>query len=154
MRIEKDYEDLLKLFNKHKVRYCIIGAFAMAYYAKPRYTKDMDLFVDPELANSKRIVKALHDFGFAGLGLTAKDFCEKNRIIQLGYEPVRIDIITSISGCSFRQVWTNRKTGKYGRHKVNFISLNDLVKNKKASSRKQDKADLEILQKIKKTQDS
>ena len=150
MRVEKDYEDLLKLFNKHNVRYCIIGAFAMAYYARPRYTKDMDLLIDPKPDNARKIIKALEDFGFASLGLAVGDFCQREKIIQLGYEPVRIDLITSIPGCSFNQVWKNSKTGKFGKQKVYFIGLNELIKNKKVTNRKQDKADLEILLAVRK----
>ena len=150
MKVEKDYEDLLKLFNKFKVRYCIVGAFAVAFHAKPRYTKDMDILVDPELENGKRIVDALNRFGFKNFGLKREDFSEEGKIIQLGYEPVRVDIITSISGCSFDKVWKNKEIGKYGEEKVYFIGLNELVKNKRASNRKQDEVDLDILLKVRK----
>lgn len=145
MKVEKDYEELLRLFNRNKVRYCIIGAYAVAFYAKPRYTKDLDLLVEPDIENSKRIVKALKEFGFESLKLSEKDFSQKGKIIQLGYEPVRIDIITSIQGCSFKQVWKNRTSGIYGKEKVFFIGINELIKNKKISKRKQDKVDLDIL---------
>lgn len=145
MRIEKDFEELLKLFNKNKVKYCIVGAYAVAFYAKPRYTKDMDILMEPETENAKRIVKSLNEFGFKGVGLKKEDFIQKGTIIQLGYEPVRVDIITSIEGCSFKEVWKNRKSGMYGKEKVFFIGKNELIKNKKASKRKQDKIDLDIL---------
>lgn len=145
MKVEKDYEELLRLFNRNKVRYCIIGAYAVAFYAKPRYTKDLDLLVEPDIKNSKRIIKALNEFGFESLKLSEKDFSQKGKIIQLGYEPVRIDIITSIQGCSFKQVWKNRTFGIYGKEKVFFIGINELIKNKKISKRKQDKVDLDIL---------
>jgi len=75
MKVEKDYEELLKLLNKHKVKYCIIGAYAVAFYAKPRYTKDMDIFIESSFENSEKIVNALNDFGFKSLDLYAKDFC-------------------------------------------------------------------------------
>ena len=145
MKVEKDYEELLRLFNRNKVRYCIIGAYAVAFYAKPRYTKDLDLLVEPDIENSKRIIKALNEFGFESLKLSEKDFSQKGKIIQLGYEPVRIDIITSIQGCSFKQVWKNRTSGIYGKEKVFFIGINELINNKKISKRKQDKVDLDIL---------
>lgn len=148
MKVEKDYEDLLRLFNKFKVKYCIIGAFAVAFYARPRYTKDMDIFIDATESNARKIVQALNEFGFKSLALKPDDFIKPNIVIQLGYEPVRIDLITSISGCTFNKVWKNRKKGWYGRERVNFIGLKELIKNKKISSRKQDKLDLEILKKI------
>ncbi len=144
-RIEKDYEELLKLFNKHKVKYCIVGAFAVAFHAVPRYTKDMDLFVEPSVRNSRRILKALTEFGFGTLELSADDFSQDKRIIQLGYEPVRIDIITSIEGCTFDEIWKNKVKGKYGKEDVNFIGLNELIKNKRVLKRKQDKVDIDIL---------
>ena len=145
MKVEKDYETLLKLFNKNKVRYCIVGAYAVAFYAKPRYTKDMDILVEPDLENGKRIVSVLTEFGFKSLKLSEKDFCREGKIIQLGYEPLRIDLLTSIEGCSFKQVWKNKKTGIYGKEKVYFIGINELIKNKKLLKRKEDKADLDIL---------
>ncbi len=149
MKVEKDYEDLLKLFNKYKVKYCIVGAFAVAFYARPRYTKDIDILIEPSEKNSIKIIKALNDFGFGSLGLKLEDFMKEGRIIQLGYEPVRIDIITSISGCTFDEVWENKKVGRYGKEKVYYIGLQELIKNKKTAKRKQDKIDLAILLKVK-----
>uniref|UniRef100_A0A7V0Z7I1 Nucleotidyltransferase family protein n=1 Tax=candidate division WOR-3 bacterium TaxID=2052148 RepID=A0A7V0Z7I1_UNCW3 len=152
MKVEKDYEDLLKLFNKHKVKYCIVGAFAVAFYARPRYTKDIDILIEPSQENSNKIAKALNDFGFGSLDLKPGDFTKKNRIIQLGYEPVRIDIMTSLTGCSFDRIWRHKKVGRYGRTKVFFIGINELIENKKKSDRRQDKIDLNLLLKVKKVQ--
>ncbi|MBI4115984.1 MAG: nucleotidyl transferase AbiEii/AbiGii toxin family protein [Candidatus Omnitrophica bacterium] len=146
-KTEKDYEDLLRLFNKHKVKYCLVGAYALAFHAVPRYTKDMDFFVEGSPDNAKRILKALREFGFSSLKIKERDFCELGKIIQLGYEPLRADILTSIDGCTFEEVWRNKRRGLYGRQKVYFMGLSDLVKNKKASGRKQDQADLDILMK-------
>lgn len=145
MKVEKDYEELLKLFNKNKVRYCIVGAYAVAFYARPRFTKDIDILVEPEIKNAHRIIKSLGEFGFESLRLTEKDFSQENKIIQLGYEPLRADILTSIEGCGFKEVWENKRTSRYGRQKVFFIGINELIKNKIASKRKQDKVDLDIL---------
>jgi len=148
MRVEKDYEDLLRLFNKNKIRYCVIGAYALAFYAKPRYTKDIDILIDPDIKNAEKIAKALGEFGFESCKLSAKDFAKKGRIVQLGYEPVRIDIITSIRQISFKDIWKNKKRGAYGKEKIFFIGFEDLIKTKKLSNRKQDQADLEILKRI------
>jgi len=145
MRVEKDYEDLLRSFNKYKVRYCIVGAFAVAFYAIPRYTKDMDILVEPGRENSRRVINALKEFGFKGLKLSEEDLSRKGGIIQLGYEPVRVDLITSISGVTFDEVWKNRQKGVYGSLKTNFIGIEELIKNKKKAKRKQDKVDLGIL---------
>ncbi len=145
MKVEKDYEELLKLFNKERARYCIIGAYAVAFYAKPRYTKDMDILIDPTLKNAKRILKALNKFGFRRSNLSLTDFSQKGKVIQLGYEPVRVDILTSIEGVTFKSIWKNKARGTYGNTHVFFIGLNELIRNKKASKRKQDDADLDIL---------
>ena len=152
MKVEKDYEDLLELFNKNKVRYCIIGAYAVAFYVKPRYTKYMDILVEATVDNAEKILKSLEKFGFRNAGLKKEDFIEKERIIQLGFESIRIDLITSIEGCSFKEVWENKTVGKYGEQEVYFIGLNELIKNKKKLDRKQDQADLEILLKFKESQ--
>lgn len=146
MRVEKDFEELLGLLNKHKVKYCIIGAFAVGFYGYPRYTKDMDIFVEPTLENGEKIVNVLNEFGFKSLNLKAGDFAKEGMIIQLGYEPVRIDLVTSIKECSFSRAWKNRTIVQYGKHKVYFIGLGELMKNKKMANRKQDRIDLALLQ--------
>jgi len=145
MRTEKDFEELLKLFNKNKVRYCIVGAYAVGIYGAPRYTKDMDLLIEPDIENAERIIKSLAEFGFKSLGLKENDFIQKGKTVQLGYEPVRIDLITSIDGCNFQEVWENRTTGIYGKQKAFFIGFDELIKNKKKSARKQDNVDISIL---------
>lgn len=150
MKVKKDYEDLLKLLNKHKVKYCIIGAYALAFHAKPRYTKDIDILIEPGLENGNRIVKALNDFGFKSLKLLSEDFSKPGKIIQLGYEPLRVDILTSIPGVSFDRVWENKVVGSYGAVKAYFVGIDELIKTKRLSSRPQDKIDLELLLKAKK----
>ena len=145
MRVERDYEDLLRLFNKNKVKYFIIGAYAVAFYARPRYTKDIDILVEPDIKNGERIIKALKEFGFKSLKLSAKDFAKKGRIIQLGYEPIGVDIITSIPKTNFKEMWRNKKRSKYGDERVFFIGQKDLIKIKKLSGREQDKVDVKIL---------
>jgi len=150
MKIEKDYEELFALLNKHKVKYCVIGAYAVAFYAKPRYTKDIDIFIEPSVENSEKIINALNDFSFKSLKLSKEDFRTEGKIIQLGFEPLRIDILTSIEGCRFEQVWKNKVVATYGTERVFFIGLDDLIRNKQQSSRLQDKLDLDLLLKVKK----
>ena len=150
MKTEKDFEELLRLFNTNKVRYCIVGAYAVAFHAEPRYTKDMDIFVEPDRNNAGKIIKSLKEFGFGSLSLEEKDLIRKGKIIQLGYEPLRIDLLTSIDGCAFKEVWAGRAIGVYGKQKAIFIGLNELIKNKKKSGRKQDGVDIAILKSRKK----
>lgn len=149
MKAEKDYEELLELFNKNKVRYCIIGSFALAFYARPRYTKDLDILVEPTQQNARKILAALNEFGFGELALSEDDFIEPEQIIQLGYEPVRIDLITSIAGMDFEKIWSNRSSGKFGDIVVFFIGLKEFIESKKNADRLQDRADLELLEKVK-----
>ena len=107
MKTEKDYEEFLELLNKHKVRYCIIGAFALAFHARPRYTKDLDILVESSVDNATKLLTALDEFGFGSLNLAVEDFSTKGNIIQLGYEPVRIYLLTSIKGLDFARFFTS-----------------------------------------------
>jgi len=93
MKVEKDYEEFLELLNNNNVRYCIIGSFALAVHAKPRYTKDMDILVESEESNSSAVIKTLRAFGFESPDLTERDFLIQDQVIQLGYEPVRSDLL-------------------------------------------------------------
>ena len=145
MKVQKDYEEFLKLLNRSNAKYVIVGAYALAYHAKPRYTKDMDIFIEPTVENATAILQAIKDFGFRETDLTPKDIVEEDKILQLGYEPIRIDILSSLSGCIFSEVWENRIKGKYGNTEVYFIRKDDLLKNKRASGRKQDIVDIDLL---------
>lgn len=98
MEVQKDFRDLLELLNAHKVEYMIVGAYALAFHGAPRYTGDMDIYVKPDPANADHIMTALNEFGFGSVGLPAADFEGEDKVVQLGFPPVRIDIITSITG--------------------------------------------------------
>ena len=148
MRVENDFKEFIELLNEHKVRYLIVGGFAYSYYAEPRFTKDIDFFIEVSPDNANKMLKVLEKFGFKDVGLTKKDFLQPDQIIQLGNAPLRIDIVTSIDGVSFNEAWNTRTTGKYGNCDANFISKPDLIKNKMATGRTQDIADVEKLNKI------
>jgi len=148
MRIENDFKEFIATLNKHNVRYLIVGGFAYAYHAEPRFTKDIDFFVDHAEENAERLIAALDDFGFADIGLTKTDFIKPGDVVQLGVEPVRIDIMTSATGIEFEPAWKNRVVGRYGDIPANFIGKNDLIRNKAAVGRKQDLSDIEKLQQI------
>lgn len=150
MKVEKDYEEFLSLLNKHNVKYCIIGAFAVAFYAKPRYTKDLDILVEPSPENAQKILSALKEFGFSELAITPDDLTSQGNILQLGYEPVRIDLLNRLEGFRFKEIWDDKVVGDYGAEKVYFISLENLIQNKKISNRPSDKADVSILEKARK----
>jgi predicted nucleotidyltransferase len=148
MRIEKDFKEFIALLNENKVKYLIVGGFAFAFYVEPRYTKDIDIFVEASEENSKKIIDALTAFGFGNIGLKEEDFQKPDQIIQLGYAPVRIDIITSIAGVTFDSAWKNKVEGKYGDIPCFFISKEDLILNKQKAARPQDITDVNKLKKI------
>jgi hypothetical protein len=131
------------LLNKNKVKYLIVGGYAFAIYAEPRYTKDMDIFLLAEERNSERVVQTLKDFGFKSLSIKIRDLIKPGRVIQMGNPPMRIDLLTSITGVKFFDAWKNKIPGKYGKQKVWFIGKKDFIKNKKASGRKKDLQDLD-----------
>jgi len=145
MEVQQDFRDLLELFNKNKVDYIIVGAYALGFHGAPRYTGDLDLFVEPNPVNARSIIQALHEFGFGSVGLTAADFEEEGKIVQLGFPPVRIDIITSITGVSWAQARSGSVEGWFGDVMVHYIGRDDFILNKKALGRKKDIADLEAV---------
>jgi hypothetical protein len=114
MEVQQDFRDLFALFNAHKVDYLIVGTYALAYHGAPRYTGDMHVLVHSSPENAHRILKALEAFGFGPVGLTAEDFTVPDRVMQLGVPPVRIDIVTSITGVSWEKAAAGRVKGNYG----------------------------------------
>jgi hypothetical protein len=132
--------------NRHAVKALVVGAHAVAFHAKPRFTKDFDLFVEPTPENAERVLEALDDFGFGALGLTVEDFATPARIVQLGVAPSRIDIATSIDGVTFDEAWAGKVRGTYGQEPVWFIGREALIRNKTAAGRAQDLADLSWLE--------
>ena len=138
----KDFEELFACLARRGVEYVIIGAHAVAFHAKPRYTKDIDLLVGFEAPNATRLVRALEDFGFGSVGLTPTDFTTPGIIVQLGVAPNRVDLITQIPGVSFDEALAGRVAGSYGLQPVWFIGLDALIRAKEASGRPQDLADL------------
>jgi hypothetical protein len=133
MEVQNDFKELLELFNAHNVHYLIVGGYALAYHGAPRYTGDIDIFVRSDSENAELILKALNDFGFDSVGLKPEDFTNKDNMIQLGYPPVRIDIITSISGVSWEEAYNSRETGNYGDIPVYYIGRDQYIRNKRAS---------------------
>ena len=139
-----DYKELLQLLNESDVDYLIVGGFAVMKYGEPRYTKDLDIWVRNSTANALRLVEALKRFG-APLehdGITAATFADKQIVYQIGIAPVRIDILTQITGVEFDKAWANRFPSTFFGIPVNFISHSDLESNKMALGRTSDLEDL------------
>lgn len=145
MVLSPDLKEFLQLLKKNDVRFLIIGGFAVAAHGHPRYTKDIDIWCEPVQANATRVVKALQDFGFGSLGLCVSDFVEPEAIIQLGYPPNRIDILTSPDGVEFGVSYDRHIVATLDGLELPFIGLEDLIANKQASGRTQDLADIENL---------
>ena len=145
MEVQPDFKELLELFNSHNVDFIIVGGYALAFHGAPRFTGDIDVLVKPTFENSQKIMSALAEFGFGDVGLSAEDFQVEGQVIQLGVPPVRIDLITSITGVSTDTAFAQCVPGKYGEVSVNFISRLDFIENKRASGRKRDLSDLEDL---------
>jgi hypothetical protein len=147
MRVEEHFEEFIRLLNSHKVKYLIVGAYALIYYTHPRNTGDIDFFIEAAAENAKKILSVLSEFGFESLDLKEDDFTKPDSIIQIGFIPNRIDIITEISGITFNEAFRNKVKGKIGKQEVFFLSPEDLLKNKKAAKRAKDLADAELLEK-------
>lgn len=145
MQVSKDYEDLFKALNASKIRYLVVGAYAVMNYTEPRYTKDIDVWVIPEMNDANKVYDALKKFGAPLSGISAADFKDKTMILQIGIAPVRIDIMIDVPGLNFEIAWQRRKKGTYGRASINILSKEDVIKAKTHASRPQDILDLEKL---------
>ena len=147
IHLPKDFRELLQLLNSRKVEYLVVGGYAVALYGYPRATGDMDIWIALSKDNAHRTVEALREFGFDTPQLKEDLFLEKEKNIRMGNPPLRIEILTSIDGVEFAECYRNKMIVTIDDIDVSFISLEDLKKNKKASGRYQDLADLENLEK-------
>jgi hypothetical protein len=145
MELYRDFRELLACFNAHHVEFVVVGGYALAHHGAPRFTGDLDLYVHPTRENGERVFSALSDFGFGEIGLRVDDFQSPGQVIQLGHPPIRIDIITSVDGVAWEEVWKGREDVTLQGEKVSFIGRRELIANKKASGRAQDIADIEAL---------
>ncbi len=144
--LNQDFREFIQSLNDNQVRYLVIGGYAVALHGYPRYTKDIDIWIEMTPENAARLVSALEQFGFASLHLQAEDFLVPEQVIQLGYPPARINLITTPPGVDFETCYASRVEVTIDDVKVHFIDLENLKKNKQASGRLQDLADLENLQ--------
>ena len=143
--LEGDFLDFVDLCNKHELRYLVIGGYAVSIHGYPRSTKDMDICIELSEANAEKMVLVINDFGFGSLTLTKNDFLVPHYFTQLGYEPIRIDIMNDIDGVNFAEAWENKKVVRMGEIDFNFIGYNELLKVKAKAGRPQDLADIHKL---------
>lgn len=144
--LSKEFIEFIELLNAHNVRYLVVGGYAVALHGHPRYTKDLDVWIELSPENAENIINALEEFGFGSLGLKPEDFLERDQIIQLGYPPNRIDILTTLKEIQFNDCYKGKVEIQIQGIKINFIDLENLKLNKRATGRPQDLADAENLE--------
>ncbi|KAF0110319.1 MAG: hypothetical protein FD147_1704 [Chloroflexi bacterium] len=143
--MNQDFKEFIESLNTNDVQYLVIGGYAVAFHGVPRYTKVLDIWINPTVENAIRIISALKEFGFQSLGIQVGDLTTPAQTIQLGYPPERIDLITTIDGVEFSECYQKGIKFEDSGVTINVIDLENLIKNKKASGRAQDIADLENL---------
>ena len=145
MEVQQDYKELLELLNSHKVEYIIVGAYALAHHGVPRYTGDIDIWVRPTADNAARVMVALTEFGVVPNDVDENVFCIPGKVVQLGFAPVRIDLLTAISGLTWEEGISGQDQGEFDGVPVYYIGREQLIKNKRASGRSQDIADVKAI---------
>lgn len=147
MPLSKDWREFIESFRSNDVEFLIVGALAVGWHGHPRLTGDMDILIRPRPENAERVLLALRQFGFGQLGITTEDLSEPDQILQLGFPPNRIDLITSITGVDTETAWTGRVEADFDGCKAFVIGIDDLLRNKEATGRPKDMADAAILRK-------
>ncbi len=140
--MNSDFKELLRIFNAAKVRYLVVGGYAVSKYTEPRYTKDLDLWMEASAKNARAVFKALREFGAPLANLTAADFSQEGFFYQMGRPPARVDILMSIEGVRFADAWRNRVPTDFDGVPAHVIARNDLITNKRAVGRPQDLMDV------------
>lgn len=143
--MNSDFKDLLRALNEAKARYLVVGGYAVIKHTEPRYTKDLDVWVSPDIENAKRVYSALQDFGAPLESVTVDDFTDASIVYHMGRAPARIDVLMSLRGLEFEGSWTNRVEAEFGDVATQFLSPQDLIINKRLVGRPQDLADVEGL---------
>lgn len=142
----RDYEEFIESLNRNGARFLIVGAHAVAFHARPRATKDLDIYIDPAHENAERVLQAIRDFLGTDLGITVADLSTPGRIVQLGVAPTRIDLMARLAGIAdFDSVWSRRAEGVFGETPVHYLALDDLIRAKVSAGRAQDQADVSVL---------
>lgn len=140
-----DFVDLLRAFIAADVRFLIVGAYALAHHGRPRATGDLDIWIDATAENAARVMRALSAFGAPLSDITKDDFARTGVVFQIGVPPGRIDILTELTGLTFAEAWAAREPGGFGEMTVDFLGRDEFVRNKRATGRAKDLADLEGL---------
>lgn len=145
MRLNRDLREFIESLNSRDVDYVIVGAHSLAFHARPRYTGDLDILIQPTAENATKLVEVLHGFGFADAGFTPSDFTQAEQVIQLGRPPNRIDLLTSLTGVATADAFSTKIAAEIDDIPVFVLSKEMLIQNKRALGRPQDLADLDDL---------
>lgn len=145
IELHPDFKDFLRLLHSHNVKYLLVGGYAVGYHGYPRATGDMDIWIALDETNADKAVKVLQEFGMSQGEVSKELFLEKDKVIRMGFPPVRIEVITGASGVDFNDCYSRRKHVSIDKIPITFISLEDLKINKKASGRYKDLEDLRHL---------
>ena len=154
MSVNPDFKDLFSELSAAEARFLVVGAHAVIYYATPRYTKDLDIWIEPSEDNARRVYLALSRFGAPMESLETRDLATPGTIFQIGLEPNRVDVITEVEGLSFSEAWDKRVPSTYGEIPIFILGIDDLLSNKRAVARPQDLLDVEALERAKKALES
>jgi hypothetical protein len=149
MKINSDFRDLLRSFNAAGVRYLIVGGYAVMVHTEPRYTKDLDIWIDPVEDNARRMIAGLKEFGAPTSDVQPSDFTAPDVFFQIGIEPIRIDILTSVTGLDFHGAWQRRVTFDFGGEPSPVLCRQDILAAKIAAGRSRDLKDAERIKKQK-----
>ena len=142
MKLHQDIHEFIGLCLSRKVEFLLVGGYALAFHGAPRFTEDVDLMVLVSPGNADKLHAVLVEFGFGGVGITRDDFLEADQVIQLGRAPNRIDILTGISGVTWQEAWASRASVNFDGLEIQVIGKRELIRNKQATGRPQDLADL------------
>lgn len=151
--LNKHFQEFIGLLDQHQVKYLLVGGYAVGFHGFPRYTGDLDVFIAISERNSKRILMVFEDFGFPDLGLTKEDFLEEEIVVEIGREPMKIQVLTGIDGVTFEECYEGKVELDISGLNVPFIGFDELLRNKEASPRSKDKIDLEELKRIRREQE-
>lgn len=147
--LSQDFKEFIQLLNENQIEYLVVGGYAVGVHGYPRYTGDIDIWINMSDENAEKIISVLDKFGFGELGFKKKDFLNADNVIQLGVPPFRIDILMALDGVNFHECYPNKHVVNVDGDLINFISFEDLIKNKKTIGRERDIIDLENLKKPK-----
>ena len=145
--IPRDFREFLRLLNRHRVKYLVVGGYAVAYHGYPRYTGDIDIYVAISARNAAALTKVFRDFGFADGAPDASAFQQRGQIVRIGRDPMRLEILNEIDGVTFADCYARRTRTRLDNVVVSFVGYDDLLRNKRSSNRPKDQADVVVLEK-------